>query len=121
MGAVCTGCALFGLLVVAGCGFAQGAGLRRVSAHSVRKTVPWESGLQIRLGNPPAEAHSRVESLSMRAMLTFCRTLLPVLLLLRLPTVAQARFDFTTNNGTIIITAYTSSVGAVGIPKTTNG
>ena len=44
-----------------------------------------------------------------------------VLLLLALPAVMQAQFTFTTNNGTITITKYTGSAGAVVIPDTTNG
>jgi hypothetical protein len=56
----------------------------------------------------------------MRAMKTFCRTMLPVLLL-TLPAVVRAQFKFTTNNGSITITAYTGSGGAVSIPDMTNG
>jgi hypothetical protein len=44
-----------------------------------------------------------------------------LLLLLTPPAVAQAQFTFTTNNGTITITKYTGSGGAVTIPSTTNG
>ena len=47
--------------------------------------------------------------------------LLSLLLLLALPVVAQAQFNFTTNSGAITITAYTGSGGAVTIPATTNG
>ena len=43
------------------------------------------------------------------------------LLLLALPTTVQAQFSFTTNNGTITITGYTGSGGAVTIPDTING
>jgi hypothetical protein len=42
-------------------------------------------------------------------------------LLLALPAAAQAQFLFTTNDGTITITEYTGSGGAVTIPDTTNG
>ena len=56
----------------------------------------------------------------MRAMQTFCRTLPPVLLL-ALPAVLQAQFTYTTNNGTITITGYTGSGGAVTIPSTITG
>ena len=42
-------------------------------------------------------------------------------LLLTLPAVVQAQFQFVTNNGTITITKYTGSGGAVTIPSTTNG
>jgi len=38
-----------------------------------------------------------------------------------LPTMAQAQFTFTTNNGAITIDGYTGSGGAVVIPSTTNG
>ena len=51
--------------------------------------------------------------------------LLPLLLLLTLPPRVQAQFNYTTNNGTITITGYTGSGGAVTIPDripdTTNG
>ena len=46
--------------------------------------------------------------------------LLPLLLLLALPAVAQAQFYYTTTNGTITITFYSGS-GAVVIPNTING
>ena len=48
------------------------------------------------------------------------KVVLPLLLLL-LPTVVQAQFAYTTNNGTITITGYTGPGGAVTIPGTTNG
>jgi hypothetical protein len=38
-----------------------------------------------------------------------------------LPAVVQAQFTYVTNNGTITITGYTGSGGAVTIPDTTNG
>jgi hypothetical protein len=41
--------------------------------------------------------------------------------LLALPAAVPAQFTLTTNNGTITITAYTGSGGAVTIPDTTNG
>src|SRR5882672_1134231 len=44
-----------------------------------------------------------------------------LLLLLALPGALQAQFTFTTNNGTITITAYTGPGGDVTIPGTTNG
>jgi hypothetical protein len=47
--------------------------------------------------------------------------LLLALLLTALPAVVQAQFTFVTNNGTISITGYTGSGGAVTIPDTTNG
>jgi hypothetical protein len=41
--------------------------------------------------------------------------------LLALPAVVQAQFNYTTTNGTITITGYTGSGGAVTIPATING
>ena len=53
---------------------------------------------------------------------TTCVTsLLPLLLLLTLPAVVQAQFNYTTNNGTITITGYTGPGGAVAIPDTIDG
>ena len=49
------------------------------------------------------------------------KSLLPLLLLLTLPAVAQAQFIFKTNNGTLSITSYIGPGGAVTIPGTTNG
>ena len=46
--------------------------------------------------------------------------LLPLLLVLTLPAAVQAQFNYTTNNGTIAITGYTGSGGAVTIPATIN-
>ena len=51
----------------------------------------------------------------------FVTRLLPLLLLLALPAVVQAQFTYTTNNGTITITAYTGPGGVVTIPSSTNG
>jgi BspA type Leucine rich repeat region (6 copies) len=47
--------------------------------------------------------------------------LLPLLLLLTLPAAVQAQFYYWINNGTITITGYTGSGGAVTIPDTING
>jgi len=47
--------------------------------------------------------------------------LLLLLLLLTLPTLVQAQFTFTTNNGAITITGYTGPGGDVTIPDATNG
>ena len=44
-----------------------------------------------------------------------------LLLLLTLPAVVQAQFNYTTNNGTITITGYTGPGGAVAIPDTIDG
>src|SRR6266540_3942987 len=56
---------------------------------------------------------------------TACATrqlpLLLILLLLAPPAVAQAQFNYTTNNGTITIMGYTGPGGAVTIPSTING
>lgn len=52
---------------------------------------------------------------------TACTRLLPLLLVLALPAAAQGQFNFVTNKGTITITKYTGSGGAVTIPSTTNG
>ena len=49
------------------------------------------------------------------------RTGLLLLLLLTLPAVVQAQFNYTTNNGAISITKYTGPGGAVTIPSSTNG
>ena len=49
------------------------------------------------------------------------KVLLPLLLLLTLPAVVQAQFNFTTNNGAITITGYTGSGGDVTFPDATNG
>jgi hypothetical protein len=54
-------------------------------------------------------------------MKTSFKVPLPLLLLLMLPAMVQAQFIFTTNNGTITITGYTGSGGAVTIPDTSNG
>lgn len=48
------------------------------------------------------------------------RWVLPLLLLLTQPAVAQAQFNHTTNNGAITITGYTGAGGAVAIPATIN-
>ena len=52
---------------------------------------------------------------------TACATRLLPLLLLTLPAAVQAQYTYTTNNGTITITEYTGSGGAVTIPGTING
>ncbi len=44
-----------------------------------------------------------------------------LVLLLALPTAAQAQFTYTTNNGTITIASYTGSGGAVTIPSSIHG
>ena len=53
---------------------------------------------------------------------TACATrLLPLLLLLTLPAVVQAQFNYTNSGGTVTITSYYGSGGAVTIPSTING
>jgi hypothetical protein len=47
--------------------------------------------------------------------------LLLLLFLLALPSVVQAQFTYTTNNGTITITRYTGPGGDVIIPSTIDG
>ena len=49
------------------------------------------------------------------------RLLAHLMVLLTLPAVVQAQFNYTTNNGTITITGYTGSGGAVTIPSTITG
>ena len=50
-----------------------------------------------------------------------CAGILLLLLLLTLPAVVQAQFDYTINNGTVTITGYTGSGGAVTIPAMISG
>ena len=52
---------------------------------------------------------------------TVCAARLLSLLLLVLPSVVEAQFNYTTNNGTITITGYTGPGGEVIIPNTING
>ena len=52
---------------------------------------------------------------------TACATKILPLLMLMLPAAVQAQFNYTTNDGTITITKYTGSGGAVDIPRETNG
>jgi hypothetical protein len=52
---------------------------------------------------------------------TICATSLSLLLLLTLPAVMQAQFNYMTTNGTITITGYSGSGGAVTIPTTIAG
>jgi hypothetical protein len=54
-------------------------------------------------------------------MKTHIKNLLLLLLLLGLPAVVQAQFNFTTNNGAITITGYTGFSDYVVIPAATNG
>ena len=55
-------------------------------------------------------------------LITACaRRLLPLLLLLALPATVQGQFNYTNTSGTITITGYTGSGGAVVIPSTING
>ena len=52
---------------------------------------------------------------------TTCVMRLLLLVLLMLPAVVQAQFDYTTENGTITITRYTGPGGVVAIPDTIDG
>ena len=52
---------------------------------------------------------------------TACALRLLLLLLLTLPPVVQAQFNYTTNDGTITITGYAGPGGAVAIPAIING
>ena len=52
---------------------------------------------------------------------SICAPWIVLLLLLARPAAVQAQFNYTTNNGTITITGYTGSGGAVTIPDTING
>ena len=57
-----------------------------------------------------------------RGLGTACPTrILPLLLLLTLPVVAHAQFNYKSSHGTITITKYTGTGGAVTIPSTING
>ena len=59
--------------------------------------------------------------LAKRRLACATRRLLPLLLLLTLPAVVQAQFDYMDNDdGTCTITGYSGSGGAVTIPGTTN-
>src|ERR1035441_2310349 len=53
-------------------------------------------------------------------MKTRFKRLLPLLLLVLLPAVVEAQFNYTTNNGTITITGYTGPGGDVTIPSAIN-
>src|SRR6516162_4798557 len=69
--------------------------------------------------NPPTGALQKNAPMNMSAPETSLPLLM--LLLLALPAVAQDQFTYTTNNGTISITGYDCSGGAVAIPETING
>jgi hypothetical protein len=57
----------------------------------------------------------------MKTKLNLAQICLIAAVLLPLPAVVQAQFNFTTNDGTITITEYTGFGGDVSIPDTTNG
>ena len=57
------------------------------------------------------------KTLAGRFRTTCAASLLPLVLLLALPAVAQATFNYTVHNGTITITRYTGSGGALTIPS----
>ena len=69
------------------------------------------------LSSPKPHASSGTTGL----LRTTCVMRLLLLVLLMLPAVVQAQFDYTTQNGTITITGYTGPGGAVAIPATING
>jgi hypothetical protein len=75
--------------------------------------------------NTPRRSHlHRAVSEKQLPVRTACVTRLrPLLLwlLLTLPAVVQAQFNYTTDNGAITITGYTGPGGAVTIPATING
>jgi len=75
--------------------------------------------------NTPRRSHLHVAvSEKQLPVRTACVTRLwPLLLwlLLTLPAVAQAQFNYTTDNGAITITGYTGPGGALAIPATING
>ena len=55
------------------------------------------------------------------AMKICCKVLLPLLLVLTLPAVVQAQYYYAITNGTVTITGYYGSGGAVTIPNTISG
>ena len=67
-----------------------------------------------------ASTQKRHKAALLNILLACAARLLP-LLLLALPIVVQAQFNFVTNNGTITIIKYTGSGGVVTIPSTING
>jgi hypothetical protein len=67
-----------------------------------------------------ASTQKRHKAVLLNILLACAARLLP-LLLLALPAVVQAQFNFVTNNGTITIIKYTGSGGVVTIPSTING
>ena len=56
-----------------------------------------------------------------RSAIARISVLLPLLLLLALPDLAQAQFEYSISNGTVTITGYTGSGGDVVIPDTIGG
>ena len=70
--------------------------------------------------SPIAKA-AHPNTLAGRFRTVYAARLLSLLLLLALPAVVQAQFNYITNNGTITIVRYTGSGGAVTIPDTING
>src|SRR5436190_10828962 len=69
--------------------------------------------LQNMKSNRSLPAAIRPQSMGARIKSCVLRKLLPLGLLLSLPTAVQARFIYTTNNGQITITGYDCSEGAV--------
>ena len=58
---------------------------------------------------------------AMRLISAFAKRLLPLLLLLTLPAVVQAQYNYLIDNGTITITECNCFGGAVAIPDTIDG
>ena len=71
--------------------------------------------------NPSLPRTACSKKIAGRSKAAHAPRLLPLLLLLSLPTLVQAQFLLATNNGTITITGYTGPAGAVAIPAATNG
>ncbi len=71
-------------------------------------------------GNVPWPQHHD-RSVAVGLLKTSCAVRFLLLLLLTLPAVVQAQFNYITNNGTIKITGYSGPGGVVVIPETING
>src|SRR4030095_4525524 len=102
-------------------------GIEQVPANhpSTRPENPRPIPLHAMKTNSPRSSHvhravSKKQLLVRAACATRLRPLL-TLLLLTLPAVVQAQFNYTTENGTITITGYTGPGGAVVVPDTIDG
>lgn len=85
-----------------------------------RSSVIEASGVN---GDGPDQHHStlKLETVNLPACPNATKLLLPLVMVLGLPNVLQAQFDFVTNNGSITLTRYTGSDAGVTIPSETNG